>query len=64
MDWSTTSVIGQPPNYTDKFTASAADFPDDIREVGDSIAALTLLEARELVDYLSDVHKINFELGV
>lgn len=57
-------TAGQPPNNVDKFTASAADFPDDIREIGDAISALTLLEAKELVNYLQKEHKINFTLGI
>lgn len=40
-----------PPNTPTKYTAT--QFPDDeIREIGDRIAGLTILEAKELSDYL------------
>ena len=35
-----------------------AEFAADIKELGDKIVALTLLQARSLADYLKDVHGI------
>ena len=36
----------------------AANYPDDIREIGDRIAALTPAEARELNDYMEATYNI------
>jgi len=38
--------------------ATGADYPGDIREIGDQIANLTLKEAVELSQYLEQVHGI------
>lgn len=49
-----TQVAGSPPNNTNK--SIAADYPDDIRALGDQIADLTVLQAHELAQYLEKVH--------
>ena len=40
-----------------------AEFAADIKELGDKIVALTLLQARELATYLKDVHGIEPAAG-
>ena len=45
----------QPPNKK-----IATGFPDDIREIGERIANLTLLQAKELFDYLNCVYGITW----
>lgn len=52
----------QPPNNGGS-VATAADFPDDIREIGDTIAGLTLLQTTELVDYIRNVHGVGLEFN-
>lgn len=45
-------------------TAEATtEFSDDSKELGDKIAGLTLLQARELADYLEEVHGIKAAAG-
>ncbi len=39
-------------------TAEAVEFNDATKELGDKIVGLTLLEAKQLSDYLKDVHGI------
>lgn len=51
-----TQVANVPPRNTGKRVAS--DFPDDIRGIGDQVAGLTLVQARELVQYIERVHGI------
>lgn len=48
---------------TDTATASEASFSDDIKSLGDKIVGLTLLEAKNLTDYLKDVHGIEPAAG-
>lgn len=43
--------------------ADAASFSDAIKEMGDKIVGLTLKEAKELSDYLKDVHGIEPAAG-
>ena len=43
--------------------APAAEFSDAIKEMGDKIVGLTLKEAKELSDYLKDVHGIEPAAG-
>jgi len=38
--------------------AQAKEFAAEIKELGDKIVGLTLLQARDLADYLKDVHGI------
>jgi len=45
-------VMAPPPPHNGKGTAASSDFSDHIREIGDKIASLTLLEGKELSDYL------------
>jgi len=40
-----------------------AEFAADIKDLGDKIVALTLLQARELANYLKDVHGIEPAAG-
>jgi len=40
-----------------------AEFAADIKELGDKIVALTLLQARQLADYLKEVHGIEPAAG-
>ena len=40
-----------------------AEFAADIKDLGDKIVALTLLQARELASYLKDVHGIEPAAG-
>jgi large subunit ribosomal protein L7/L12 len=44
--------------------ATGAEYPDDIREIGDQIANLTLIQAVELSQYLEQVHGIKAAGGV
>ncbi|WP_298859325.1 50S ribosomal protein L7/L12 [uncultured Gimesia sp.] len=45
-------------------TAEATtEFSDDSKALGDKIAGLTLLQARELADYLDEVHGIKAAAG-
>jgi large subunit ribosomal protein L7/L12 len=44
-------------------TDEAKTFSDDIKSLGDKIVALTLLQAKELADYLKDVHGIEPAAG-
>ena len=41
----------------------AKEFSADIKELGDKIVALTLMQAKELGDYLKDVHGIEPAAG-
>lgn len=41
----------------------AKEFAKDIKELGDKIVGLTLLQARDLADYLKDVHGIEPAAG-
>jgi len=41
----------------------AKEFSTDIKELGDKIVALTLMQAKELGDYLKDVHGIEPAAG-
>ena len=41
----------------------AKTFSDDIKALGDQIVGLTLLQAKELADYLKDVHGIEPAAG-
>ena len=43
--------------------AKAKEFAKDIKELGDKIVKLTLLQARDLADYLKDVHGIEPAAG-
>lgn len=43
---------------TETATESEVSFPDEIKSIGDKIVGLTLLEAKNLTDYLKDVHGI------
>ncbi|MAT71857.1 MAG: 50S ribosomal protein L7/L12 [Planctomycetaceae bacterium] len=43
--------------------AAVAEFSDAIKEMGDKIVGLTLKEAKELSDYLKDVHGIEPAAG-
>ncbi|MGL4460722.1 MAG: 50S ribosomal protein L7/L12 [Planctomycetia bacterium] len=43
--------------------AEVADFPSDLRELGDKIVGLTLLQANQLKNYLEDVHGIKAAAG-
>jgi len=47
-----------PPPKPPKNPTLATGFPDDIRELGDSIANLSVREAKELSLYLETEHKI------
>jgi hypothetical protein len=49
-----TQMSMSPPNKGGNI-ALAADFPDDIRELGDRIAALSVKEAAALAAYLSQL---------
>jgi hypothetical protein len=55
----TLSQLSPPNNNGGKNIG--ADFPDDIRDLGDRIANLTMLQAKELSDYL-EVQGISYEL--
>lgn len=48
---------------TAEATAEAKSFSDAIKEMGDKIVGLTLKEAKELSDYLKDVHGIEPAAG-
>ena len=48
---------------TEEAVASEKTFSDDIKKLGDSIVGLTLLQAKELGDYLKDVHGIEPAAG-
>jgi len=41
----------------------AKTYSDDIKKIGDSIVALTLLQAKDLADYLKDEHGIEPAAG-
>ena len=43
--------------------AKAKEFAKDIKELGDAIVKLTLLQARDLADYLKEVHGIEPAAG-
>lgn len=43
--------------------AETKEFSADIKELGDKIVGLTLLQAKELADYLKDVHGIEAAAG-
>jgi large subunit ribosomal protein L7/L12 len=44
-------------------TDTATTYADDIKSIGDKIVGLTLLEAKNLADYLEDVHGIKPAAG-
>ena len=44
-------------------TAEATEYSELTMEMGDKLAGLTLLEAKQLVDYLKDVHGIEPAAG-
>ena len=43
--------------------AAVAEFSADTKEMGDKIAEMTLKQAKELSDYLEDVHGIKAAAG-
>lgn len=43
---------------TEEAAVSEKTYSDEIKKLGDGIVALTLLQAKELADYLKDVHGI------
>jgi len=43
--------------------AAVKEFSADIKDLGDKIVALTLMQAKELADYLKDVHGIEPAAG-
>ena len=43
--------------------APAKEYSDETKKLGDSLAKLTLIEARNLVDYLEDAHDIKAAAG-
>jgi len=49
-----TQMSMSPPNNVVNI-AIAADFPDDIRELGDRISQLTPKEAADLADYIKHI---------
>ena len=54
-----TEAAGNPPsNNGNGKVVAAGDFSDKIREIGDRIANLSMKDAKELSDYLADVHGI------
>jgi large subunit ribosomal protein L7/L12 len=48
---------------TEETTVSEKTFSDDIKKLGDQIVGLTLMQAKELGDYLKDVHGIEPAAG-
>ena len=49
-----TQAILTPPGSGDGIAIAApGDYDDDIREIGDKLAGLTLLEAKRLTEYLN-----------
>ena len=48
---------------TEETVASEKTFSDDIKKIGDQIVGLTLLQAKELGDYLKEVHGIEPAAG-
>ena len=48
---------------SEETVASEKTFSDEIKSLGDKIVGLTLLQAKELGDYLKDVHGIEPAVG-
>jgi large subunit ribosomal protein L7/L12 len=48
---------------TEEVVVSEKTYSDDIKKLGDSIVGLTLLQAKELGDYLKEVHGIEPAAG-
>jgi large subunit ribosomal protein L7/L12 len=48
---------------TEESTESAKEFSKDIQDLGEKIVGLTLLQAKELSDYLKEVHGIEPAAG-
>jgi len=48
---------------TEEAATSEKTFSDDIKKLGDSIVELTLMQAKELADYLKEVHGIEPAAG-
>lgn len=44
-------------------TTEARNWTDDVKAIGDKIVGLTLMQAKELADYLKDVHGIEPAAG-
>lgn len=44
-------------------TETAVEYDADLKEMGDKMVGLTLLQAKQLVDYLKDVHGIEPAAG-
>jgi len=44
-------------------TAEATQYDSNVKTLGDSIVALTLLQAKQLADYLENVHGIKPAAG-
>jgi hypothetical protein len=61
MDDVMTQSAMQPPNGGGTALVGG-EYPDDVRALGDQIAGLTLLQAKELNDYMKATHGIAFPL--
>ena len=48
---------------TEETAAAETSYSDDIKSLGDKIVGLTLMQAKELGDYLKDVHGIEPAAG-
>lgn len=47
------TILSPPPPSNWGGTATCNDYPDYIKQLGDQIAGLTLLEGQELIEYLN-----------
>lgn len=65
METQTQPEFAAPPgNGGGIAVACPGDFEDNIREIGDQIANLTLLQARDLANYLKYTYGIGEKLGI
>lgn len=53
-----TQTSMSPPNNNSGGVICAGFADDEVSEIGDRIANLTLLEAKELSEYLTEIHGI------
>jgi hypothetical protein len=54
--------FGQLPPYNGGQSVASGEYDDYIKEIGDQIASLSDDEAREVLEYIAEQHKVEYEL--
>lgn len=53
--------FGQLPPYNSGSVIGSAEYDDYIKEIGDQIAALSDDEVAEVLEYIAEQHKVEYE---